>query len=408
MKKQITLSLILLSSFLTFSQVKFEKGYFISNNGIKTECLIKNIEWNYNPSEFTYKIEGSEKSKIASISNAKEFGIYNIFKYSRFTVKIDRSKQNLQTLSYNRAPEWSEESLFLKQLVDGGAKLYQYKKSALNKFFYSIDNSNIEQLIYKVYKTNNENVAKNLTYINQLHKKVNCNNYTIEKIKKTNYNQSDLIKYFEHYNYCKNPKKQKETSFKINKGDFNLKLTPGVNFSSLSISNDEISQNKYNIDYGSNVTFRVGIEAEYVLPYNKNKWSLFIEPAYTYYKSKIEKEIPNGFINSTSTLDTEAEIIRIEMPVGVRYYLFLNNDSKIFINTAFVLALDLDSKIKFNLRPDLDDIGSKVYFLGGLGYNLKNKFSIEMRYYSKDILSNYLFWKSDNKTFSIILGYNLF
>ncbi|MBI9054042.1 MAG: hypothetical protein JEY96_09520 [Bacteroidales bacterium] len=44
-------------------QIEFEQGYFIENDGIQTECLIKNMAWASNPKAFSYKIgvEGEVK-----------------------------------------------------------------------------------------------------------------------------------------------------------------------------------------------------------------------------------------------------------------------------------------------------------------------------------------------------------
>ena len=42
MKKKITMLVILFIGLNTSAQIKFEKGYIITNGGVKTECLIKN------------------------------------------------------------------------------------------------------------------------------------------------------------------------------------------------------------------------------------------------------------------------------------------------------------------------------------------------------------------------------
>ncbi|NQX83980.1 MAG: class I tRNA ligase family protein [Mycoplasmataceae bacterium] len=44
------------------AKIKFEQGYFINNQGVKIECLIKNTDWRNNPSNFLHKL--SEKGDI--------------------------------------------------------------------------------------------------------------------------------------------------------------------------------------------------------------------------------------------------------------------------------------------------------------------------------------------------------
>ncbi|MFK7782131.1 hypothetical protein [Psychroserpens sp.] len=61
---------------VSFSQINFEKGYLISNQGEKLDIFIKNNDWNDNPTEFKYKITlDSDQVIDESINNVKEFGI---------------------------------------------------------------------------------------------------------------------------------------------------------------------------------------------------------------------------------------------------------------------------------------------------------------------------------------------
>lgn len=56
MKRNLLLLLALKFSFVVNAQINFEKGYFISNDNEKIECLIKSIDWKNNPTEFKYKL----------------------------------------------------------------------------------------------------------------------------------------------------------------------------------------------------------------------------------------------------------------------------------------------------------------------------------------------------------------
>ena len=113
MKKNVALILIILAfSLKGYSQIIFEKGYFINNSNQKIECLIKNNDWKNNPETFEYKLSENSEPAIADVKSAKEFGIYSISKYIRSTVKIDKSKENLDDLSYDKEPTYVEEVLF--------------------------------------------------------------------------------------------------------------------------------------------------------------------------------------------------------------------------------------------------------------------------------------------------------
>ena len=68
-------------SFNSYSQISFEKGYYIDNDNKKINCLIKNIDWMNNPTEFEYKLPENDNSKRITIRSVKEFGVYNSSKY---------------------------------------------------------------------------------------------------------------------------------------------------------------------------------------------------------------------------------------------------------------------------------------------------------------------------------------
>ena len=89
LKKQFLLFLIITLHFSGYSQISFVKGYFIKNSGEKIECFIKNIDWKDNPTQFNYKLSKDDDQKEATIEAVKEFGIYDIVKYQRYTVDID-------------------------------------------------------------------------------------------------------------------------------------------------------------------------------------------------------------------------------------------------------------------------------------------------------------------------------
>ena len=113
MKKNILFFIVFIFCF-TFSkaQINFEKGYFISNYGHKTECLIKNVDWKNNPTEFEYKINSNDTEiKTETIASVTEFGIDNTSKFKRYKTNIERSSNELKDISNTKNPKWNEETL---------------------------------------------------------------------------------------------------------------------------------------------------------------------------------------------------------------------------------------------------------------------------------------------------------
>ena len=178
---------------------------------------------------------------------------------------------------------------------------------------------------------------------------------------------------------------------------FNLNIRLGVNFSSLEIEVTGQSRN-YVVDFGSQVNFRFGLEAELILGFNKNKWSIIFEPTYQSYNADT--------LNNVTEFKTTYK--SIEAPIGVRYYMFLNDQSKFFVNGQFCMDFSFNSIIERNNSTDLD-IFDSLNFCFGLGYKYNDRFSLEARSYTKrNVLNGYYFWIGDYNTFSVILGYTLF
>ncbi|WP_108867544.1 outer membrane beta-barrel protein [Aquimarina aquimarini] len=416
MKKLSFIILSILLSNITNAQIRFESGYFIDNNGEKTECLIKNIDWNDNPNKFEYKLTDNAQSKIGRIGNIREFAVADL-KYIRSEVDIDRSSKDLNLLSTSKNPIFQKEVLFLKYLIEGDATLYLYEQGNLRRYFYSVgSDGNIQQLIHKKYmltkqvvngveKEGYNKIAENNRYRQQLWIDMRCGDITEKSVLRTDYNESSLVKYFTKYNMCVDP-----TSIKIKKKEerdlFNLNLRPGVNFSSLSLR-DSYTNYYQKSGFDDKTDIRLGIEAEYILPFNKNKWSIFVEPTYQSYTSSISDERTTFLGRTTRVIDVDYE--SIEFPIGLRHYMFLSDKSKLFINAAFVLDFELNIEYTLNISDDptpenVDDIKTGTNVALGFGYKYNDRFSVEARYGTNRKIGQIF----DYQSYSLILGYSLF
>jgi hypothetical protein len=417
MKNKFFFILASLTTLSVFAQVEFEKAYFINNSNQKIECYIKNIDWLDNPIDFKYKLSEDSNYETADIKYVKEFGIINKSKYIRDTVDIDRTSNNPGSLNRSSAPLFNKEELFLKVLVEGKANLYEYIDGDLTRYFYSIENSKIKQLVYKEYistvedKANfgykKEVISKNNYYRQQLWNDLKCSEFTENKFKNINYRKKDFVSIFTEYSNCNNEKVLVIKNQEEKKDLFNLNIRPRVNNSSLSVRNSD--ETYKNTDFENKIGFGFGLEAEYILPFNKNKWSVSIEPTYQSYKSEKTDIITpprEGILKRTIDYNT------IDIPVSLRYYFFLNQNSKIYINTSIIPNFNLNSSIKFYLN-DIPmaplEIASSMNFAGGIGYKYNDQFSIEMRFQTnRQIFGKFVKWTSNYETLSIIFGYSIF
>ncbi|UMB59666.1 PorT family protein [Lutibacter sp. A80] len=398
MKKQFLLIVITLFYLSSYSQISFKKGYFIKNSGEKIECFIKNIDWKNNPSHFNYKLSKNDNQKEATIEVVKEFGIYNIAKYQRYTVDIDMSNESINSLNQDRSPNYKKETLFLKVLIEGNADLFFYEKKNLKRYFYKTDTINIQQLIYKSYLTSSGQIAKNNTYIYQLRANLKCQNISIKDTEHLDYRTNKLVDFFIKYNKCTNSEFVNYNT-KQKKDLYNLTIRPGLNISSLTLRGDYTKVKDANFD--NKIGFRIGIENELILPFNKNKWAIIIEPTYQYFKSE------TSTISFGTKQSVKIDYNSIELPIGVRHYMFLNKNSKLFINTSWVVDFNFGSYLDYEFSKDINTSSPNSNFAIGAGYSTK-KYSAEIRYYTNRNLLEKMTNDAYYKSLSIIFGYSIF
>ena len=402
MNKLKLLILILSIAGKCFGQVIFEKGYFINNDGLKTECLIKNKDWGKNPKDFKYKLSNDGEVKNAEIKDVKEFSVTDYSKYVRADVDIDMSSSKLTELSNSKDPEWERKLLFLKVLVEGKASLYYYNCEGSDQYFYQCKDSAIQQLVYKEYKSEHLQTEINAGFHKQLLRDMPVQQESAEMALSLNYIKSDLVKYFQQYNLSV------DSTYKVIKVKhvhdmLNFRVSTGFDYSSLSISNPY--ENSMSANFNSELNYRFAFEVEYILPFNKNQWGVVMESSYLSYKSQVQ---------NTKYVFT-ADYKSIDFSVGVKRYFFLNENAKFFVDSYInsIGSLTFNSKIKnryANHNSSMDDliIANSNSFALGAGCEYK-KFFAELRYYTaQDVLSSYTTWSSKFQKISLIVGYKIF
>ncbi len=397
--------LFLLSGVSTFSQTNFESGYFISNSGIKTTCLIKNLDWKDNPTSFKYKLSDAAEVETATLNDVNEFAIGGGSKFIKFTVDIDRSSQILSHMTEGAELNFETETLFLKVIETGYANLYYYEDSNLTRYFYSTTDLVPVQLVYKQFKADG---GRRIGEINQfkiqLLRDVSNDCVSKSKIDNCDYRLADLSKLFKDYNTCSQEGRDLENtdlqSDTKKKNQLHLSIKPGISKSSLFVKR-KLRFSDRDVQLDDELSLRIGLEIEYVLPFNNNKFSVFFEPNYQYYTTE---GTSNDFLY-------DVDYMFFEFPIGTRYSAFLNDTSNIFFNVGYSYRMDLDSEFKtrqiVNYEIPFQDVeleGTSAALLG-LGYRFK-KHSLEFRYYFKsELFKENEVWESEFKTASLIYGY---
>lgn len=409
--KQLLLSFLFLILFISvYGQVEFKEGYYLNNENKKIEGFIKDEDWKNNPDHFIFKKHESDQPQGINIESAQEFKIYNSVKFKRSEVLVDRSPDHIDRLNYDKNPDWSKETLYLKVLLEGQASLYFFEDKSLKRYFFDTPDTPVKQLINKRYKTESNQMATNAAFRQQLWMELACKETNIETLKNLKYVKSELLRHFKKYNECVGAIYE---IHKLNerKDLLAFRATPGLNYSSLSLENPRNSTTgppRY-IEFDREFGFRLGLEAEIILPFQNNKWAVVFEPTFQYF-------------NSTATQEMERAVCRynaIELPAGLRHSLFLNNDLKFFLNAFYIPSSSLNFKSymeserfsKYNsgtVGYRHLKIGGDVSFAigGGMAFN---NLSAEVRYYpNREILAKYNYWSTEYSRLSLILGYRFY
>lgn len=417
MKPRYLILFFVFYNFQVYAQVTYEKGYFINNSNQMVTCLIKNTEWKKNPAQFSYKLDENAPVQQAGIEDVKEYGLPEKVRFVRNTVQIDQTSDKFGDLDRKKAPDFQEKQVFLRQLLDGkAASLYMYQDSQVRRFFYSKENSGPKPLIYKNYLDPNNKVATNAHYKQQLFNEFNCGNLNAAALKNTDYNKKDLLKFFKEYNACQGE------SFAViggnrEPGKITIAVKAGLNHSTFSIEQQPWEKT---IEMEAKVAYTVGLEGEYMLPSFNQKLAFFAGIFYTSYNSTGEGVFYNGIWNrETITFMGTRGVFNIsysslEIPVGIRYFLHLGGNSKMFLNAAYSPSVtfddsDIHSMEGERLKPDFKlDPFQSGNFLIGAGYEYKNKLSLEARFFPrKNIIYSDEWSGGQNAYISVLLGYKI-
>src|SRR6478735_8325781 len=201
MKRLPLLLAFVFCSLLSKSQSPiYEKGYFIDSQGSKTECYIKLEDWN-SQRTLNYLLSWRDTLRGKEFKTIKEFGLKDQLKFIYVRTNMDMSSDRENLLSQEQEPEWNREELILKVLVEGKSNLYVYEGKDLTRYFFSMGDSPLEQLVFKRYRVMS-GVETNKDYQYILFSRLNCQKNALEYFEKLRYSKEDLVNHFIAINKC--------------------------------------------------------------------------------------------------------------------------------------------------------------------------------------------------------------
>ncbi len=399
LNQKITLLSLFFFCFISLSaQINFNSGYFIKNDGEKVDCLIKNYDWLNNPIEIWYKFSEMGPEKAISKDEIIEFGINGGVVFEKHRVQMDRSLPSMNRLSDERNPVFNEEELLLKKVLAGKAVLYSYTDQSLNRFFYSLNDGEIQQLVYKKYRISGTKIGENNQFRQQLLNLFDCAGISKSRYEKLRYTIKDMTELFTDYNNCdaSGSVVYSEENVSGKKDLFNLTIKGGIRANTIEAVQNSIGSST-EIDFDNPTSFQLGLEGEFIFNFNKNKWSAVAEVYYYSFKTSDNTSINNVIITEYS-LDYSA----VELLIGGRYSMFTGDNSRVYITASLATSLSGNNELlragnKVDTVVSLANLGLAAGFNYGPGY-------IEIKYGAEKVFFDII--ESRYSSFSVLAGFS--
>jgi len=387
--------LLLCFSSMVVAQAPFTRGFIEFDSGNRQDVYIQDKDWRSNPTSISYRLTSEGSIQTARIAEVQSFGIESGDRFVRAKVRIDRASNITSNLPFQRDPDWTTETVFLRVLLESEATLYQYIDAPITRYYYQKNGGSIEPLVYRRYKAEDgRSVLVNDTYKGQLLTELAC--IRDPDLDDLEYEKKELVNYFRDYAACAG----KEIKY-LNRGtpiQLRWSLHAGANFFQSSLDNEilVVSFAEASKITGS-FSARAGVSLEVLLPFQRYKWAALVEPAFSYYNAE-----------SDEGPQTELTYQALELALGIRHYFFLERNQSLFVNVGIIMPFE-GSNSRYDL-PDNDfiEVASLPNFMAGIGFRAGD-FSVEGRFQlPRNTTNDFFSWRGDLTVYSLQVGYTLF
>ncbi|MCI4669512.1 MAG: hypothetical protein MRZ79_15365 [Bacteroidia bacterium] len=419
MYKKVALTLLVsLLCLSAISQKNFQPGFIIDLKGKKLQGYIDFQNWEITPNKISFKESTNASTINYNPTQIREFQVEGE-KYISAKVALEISPVgSVSRLDRNSELKLSEETVFLRVLIEGEKSLYHHKISSSKENFFIKDKGEFKLLVYKEYVLEKEDGAylktQNDSYISLLNDYLNdCGNvFRYLQKNKPAYKKTSLIKSFNFYYDCANRTPSLEAPKE--KIQFSSTLILGAVLSQVIFRG---SSDHYLIgeEFPISTDPTLGATLNIIFPRSRQRWSLRNELFIT----------NHNFTGRVKDSISSSEYTNYDVNFGVTYFKLFTNlrytfpaeGARAFVNAGISNSLRIDARNErqesfyfFGVEGEREGLAisslsvHELGLNGGIGLEYK-KLSLEGRYELTDGMSASLNLGSQVNRYYLILGY---
>ena len=349
------------------AQQRYEPGYLVDTDGIRTEVFILNRDWRHHPDELSVKTLAESPATVFATATLAAFGIDGKARYENREVILEKSSTEIKLLT-DQSPVPQRERVLLRVEVAGPATLYSYLAPQVEKFFLSVGEEEPRQLTFNRMLQNGQ-LFENRGYPKQLADALRCGP-DFQLPARIAYTLKDLVQVVSDYNDCVG---QPSVVFKnVAAGQKPLRFTANAAAYRTSFQIWDLDDADALPEMDGQLVPRLGLDIEYVLPFGGNKLALLFRPGYYHYTTSTTYRIRER------DHSLEVAFNAVELPAAFRYYSFLPGGLQLFGTVGLGHTVTL-GKIDRESHYDLDMDGM-FSFHAEVGLRYRSHYNLAVGY----------------------------
>ena len=366
--ESLLLCIFLLFSVVSFGQQTFEPGYFIDGNGKREAVEILLEDWRYNPAKIQVRRAADQPPITIPTEALREFGIDGKARFVNRAVAIEKSATS-RTTRATTPPVQRVERVLLRVDVEGKASLYSYLTPQTSKHFFSLDGGQLHQLVYATHRAPDGRLSETRTFVRQLQCKLSCDAaFVVDDDLK--YQLADLTRVVADYNRCANGETQTIYDYQPpRERRLHFSVQPGIYLTKLNLYHGNDHERLQHSAHRA--ALRIGVAAEYTLPYADYALSLLFRPSYYRFSASAPLPVP---WQSEYRLDYAA----IDLPLALRYYYSLCDDVRLFTGGGLGFVAPF-GKLYEN-GEEIDPLRSTLSTSAEIGFRYRGRYDLAIGY----------------------------